>query len=403
MVAKMQAAEQPVSVDPEPTSLDQISSQAKHNYYKPGFQPVARQGSSYAAPIKGFTSVSGAEFSVQLMGNKGSGHPAVSPQVAASGSPAKSPANGPATSKDCYDSGQAASKVSSEKTLLAARTSSASEALSKLTSPLYWSDSYRSYSKPQASVSNGPRSGPQLYYQRIAALKSGRLYTRLPADSYRSQWANVKAHPDYNQWKNLLALEARAVSKGQGSNRLSIVLGDSISQWLPMQDLPNSQLWMNQGISGDTTRGILQRISAFKDTRPNSIYVMAGVNDLKNGATDWEVTSNLRKIMQQLRSHHPKAQIFVQSILPTDTPNIGNERIRSINAKLAAIAREEKVSYLNLHSQFVDFNGKLNANLTTDGIHLNPEGYSVWQSILRNMEYWVALNRNLGYQTPWSS
>ena len=111
----------------------------------------------------------------------------------------------------------------------------------------------------------------------------------------------------------------------------------------------------------------------------------------------------MQKIMQQLRRNHPQAEVFVQSILPTDTPNISNERIRKINGKLAAIAREEQVSFLNLHSQFTDLDGKLDNQLTTDGIHLNPEGYAVWKSILRNMEYWVALNRNLGYRTPWAS
>ena len=103
MVAKMQAAEQPVSVDPEPTAIDQVSSQAKHNFYRPSFQPVAQKGSSYAAPIKGFTSASGAEFSFKLMSNKGSGQQAVNPQVAAASSAGtvNSPAKGAVKGKDC--------------------------------------------------------------------------------------------------------------------------------------------------------------------------------------------------------------------------------------------------------------------------------------------------------------
>ncbi|NJR70285.1 MAG: acylhydrolase [Synechococcales cyanobacterium CRU_2_2] len=401
MVAKMQAAEQQVSLDLGPAAIDQVSSQAKHHSYKSVYQPIAAQALAHQslALQQVALSRSGAEFS------------------SATASP-RSP-------KNCDESSRPAptlaSKISAEETLFVARASSASEALSKLTSPLYWE--HRPVPNPQPSLINrpvsgsttssfptvpaasrlGPRSGPQLYYQRLAAIKAGRLYTRLPADSFRAQWLNTRAHPDYKQWTQLLAIEARAVSKGQGNNRLSIVLGDSLSQWLPMQTLPHSQIWLNQGISGDTTRGILQRVSAFKDTSPSSIYVMAGVNDLKNGTTDREVLGNLQRIMRQLRANHPKAQVFVQSILPTDTPQVSNDRIRQINTQLATIARQENVTYLNLHNQFTNEAGNLNARLTTDGIHLSPEGYGLWQSILRNMEHWVALNRNLGYPTPWAS
>ncbi|NEO00129.1 MAG: acylhydrolase, partial [Moorea sp. SIO3I7] len=127
-----------------------------------------------------------------------------------------------------------------------------------------------------------PKSGTELYYQRLAALRAGKLYTRLPAHSFSSFWAKGLNHkgvpltkPTYQQWKQLLAQEARAVAYGQGNNRLSMVVGDSLSLWLPAQGLPNYQLWLNQGISGENTSQILSRLSAFSQTRPDTIYVMA--------------------------------------------------------------------------------------------------------------------------------
>ncbi len=249
---------------------------------------------------------------------------------------------------------------------------------------------------PQLSPNLGPRSGPQLYQQRLAALKQGRLYSRLPMDSFKSIWQGVRHKPSYGQWQRLLAAEARAVGGGQGHNRLNIILGDSLSLWLPMQQLPSSQLWLNQGISGDTTAGILKRLDPLKDTSPSNIYVMAGVNDLKNGATDDQVAQNLQQIMRRLRQQHPQAQIHVQSILPASI-GLPPGRIRNLNERLARVAQTERVAFLDIYPQFAAPNGQMIAQLTTDGIHLSPQGYALWQSILHRMaEPWAFANRGGG-------
>lgn len=239
---------------------------------------------------------------------------------------------------------------------------------------------------------NGPQSGPQLYRQRLTALKSGRLYTRLPLDSFRESWGRVAQKPSYEQWRQLLALESRAVVKGQGKNRLGIVVGDSLSLWLPAKSLPNSHIWLNQGISGDTTQGIMQRVNAFKQTRPDSIYLMAGINDLRRGESDETILRNLRQIMRQLRSNHSEANIMVQSILPTSI-GISSERIHNLNQAIELIAYQEKVNYLDLHSRFASEQGDMPAALSTDGLHLNGRGYSIWSSVLRDTETWIAINR----------
>ena len=250
-----------------------------------------------------------------------------------------------------------------------------------------------------------PTSGIQLYRQRLSALKIGKIYTRLPSDSFESEWGNTNdTQPTYQQWLNLLAQEARAISFGQGKNRLAILLGDSISMWFPLDLLPPHRLWLNQSISGDTTGNMLRRIPAFAQTRPNAIYILAGINDLKNGITDTAIINNHLMIWRKLKSNHPQVQLIVQSILPTCLPsetlpiNISNSRINNINQKLATIAKQENVKFLDIYSNFIDNNGYLRNNLTTDGLHLNYSGYQVWRWPLGQTESRLALNRDEKYQ-----
>ncbi len=228
-----------------------------------------------------------------------------------------------------------------------------------------------------------PTSGNQLYRQRITSLKAGRIYTRLPANSFQSSWAKTSESPTYPQWKLLLEQEAKAIAQGQGKNRLSVLVGDSLTMWFPQEELPSRSLWLNQGISGENSHQISKRLSAFSQTRPDAIYVMAGINDLRQGATDQVILNNLRQMMGHLRRDHPQAQVVIQSILPTRLATVSNDRIRYLNEQIAAIAEQEGANYLDLHSFFTDAQGNLNLDLTTDGLHLNRRGYEVWQFLIQ--------------------
>lgn len=229
-----------------------------------------------------------------------------------------------------------------------------------------------------------PTSGTQLYYQRVAALESGKIYTRLAANKFYPAWAKANQKPTYEQWKRLLEMEAKAIARGQGMNHLAILVGDSLTMWFPQAELPVGGLWLNQGISGDNSSGILKRLSAFSQTRPDVIYVLAGINDLRQGATDQVILGNLHQIVHRLQQEHPQAQVIVQSLLPTRLPTIPNSRIRSLNQQIALMAEQQGARYLNLHTRFTDAQGNLREDLTTDGLHLNPRGYEVWQSALNS-------------------
>ncbi|MDZ8188939.1 MAG: SGNH/GDSL hydrolase family protein [Nostoc sp. ChiSLP02] len=238
-------------------------------------------------------------------------------------------------------------------------------------------------------------SGNQLYYQRLAALKTGQIYTRGDRDNLQSLWESIKKRQlTYEDWKSLLALEARAIAQGQGTNHLSILVGDSLSMWFPREKLPAGKLWLNQGISGDTSAGVLKRLGAFSATRPDVIYIMAGINDLRKGDSDRAILSNYRRIVRRLRQNHPRSQIIVQSILPTRLPKISNSRIRQINTQLSQIAKQEGANYLNIYSWFTDMEGNMRPELTTDGLHLSQEGYDVWQSALEQIEYKLTQRKN---------
>lgn len=197
----------------------------------------------------------------------------------------------------------------------------------------------------------------------------------------------------YQQWVALLGREAE-VAAAQQPKHLTILAGDSLSLWFPNELLPTDRSWLNQGISGETSAGLLNRLELFDQTRPTTIFVMIGINDLIRGVRDETILANQRLIIRYLRRVHPPSQIVVQSILPHSGEQatwtgrdrlltISNSRIQEINRRLAIIARQEGVNYLDLYPLFADDKGYLRPQLTTDGLHLNMEGYLVWRSALQ--------------------
>ncbi|MEH2403581.1 SGNH/GDSL hydrolase family protein [Nostoc sp.] len=197
----------------------------------------------------------------------------------------------------------------------------------------------------------------------------------------------------YQEWVNILEQEAK-VAADQRTPHLSILAGDSLSLWFPPELLPEGKNWLNQGISGETSNGLLKRLKIFDRTQPELIFVMIGINDLIGGMSDGVILDNQRQIISYLRKAHPTAQIIVQSILPHGAEEaiwkgreklqtIANSRIRQLNQQLQSISTKKGVKYLDLYPLFTNKQGNLRREFTSDGLHLSPEGYIVWRSALQ--------------------
>ena len=214
----------------------------------------------------------------------------------------------------------------------------------------------------------------------------GEARTELLAIGRNHKWT-------YQQWVEQLQREAIAAANNR-PERLTILVGDSLSLWFPSKLLPWDRNWLNQGISGETTAGLLKRLYLFDSTRPETIFVMIGINDLLNGVDNQKILANQRKIISQLRTVHPGSQIVVQSILPHSGElatwegrdrllQLSNSRIRKINRSLKALADDEGAFYLNLYPLFTNAQGLLRSELSTDGLHLNDKGYQVWSTAIK--------------------
>ncbi len=158
-------------------------------------------------------------------------------------------------------------------------------------------------------------------------------------------------------------------------------IGDSITQGGDFQTyFPNKKV-INLGYGGDTIVGMTQRVSMLKNTSPEKVFIMGGINSLTNmnSAICMETYSTL---LTSVKEAVPEAEIYVQSVLPISEKKekelfCSNDTIKKFNKEIKKLSEQEEITYIDLYSVFAE-NNQMNANLSVDGLHLNSEGYKVW-------------------------
>jgi lysophospholipase L1-like esterase len=169
------------------------------------------------------------------------------------------------------------------------------------------------------------------------------------------------------------------------ASRAIVFLGDSLTSSCEWHEMFSNDLTiLNRGIGGDTSPGVLKRISTVSDLRPLAVFLMIGTNDAQLlGYDPADTLRNYRLIVQNLRQSSrdtriPDTRIYVQSILPSRAPKF-NHWSAEVNRGIRQLAEEEGVTFVDLRPAFMDSNRTLSERLTIDGLHLNAEGYLLWK------------------------
>lgn len=179
------------------------------------------------------------------------------------------------------------------------------------------------------------------------------------------------------------------------SPKKSIVfLGNSITERGMWHELIPGKVIMNRGIGGDNTFGVLARLNGIVKTNPKKVFLLIGINDLGRGLPVEVIAANYKKIIQRIVTGSPKTTLYVQSVLPMNDDILKAEYLKNkmalivqLNKELAKLAAEYKLTYINLHEIFDNGKGQLKAELTIDGIHLNPAAYVLWIDYLKKKKY----------------
>ena len=166
-----------------------------------------------------------------------------------------------------------------------------------------------------------------------------------------------------------------------------LFLGDSITDFYPLEEYYDDLPVVNSGISGNKTTDILNNMKErVYQYNPSKVFLLIGTNDLDSLDEDIvDITfNNIKEIIEEIKENRSKASIYVESIYPVNSnienntvSNRTNEKIKALNKKISKYCNDETCKYINLYNDLLDEEGNLKEEYTEDGLHLNSLGYVV--------------------------
>lgn len=200
--------------------------------------------------------------------------------------------------------------------------------------------------------------------------------------------ANVPFHNERNDGRHQGFLDI-----AKTGNVELLFVGDSITDWFGNprgQTVPGGEVWKasfgdmkpaNFGIAGDTTQGVLWRMQngELEGFKAKAIVFMLGTNNINRNPPD-EIVDGDRLIIEEFKKRQPQAKILLLGIFPRTAEATAPIRatIKDINSKLAKLADNKQVFYMDIGDKFLTPDGTLTTEIMADGLHPTAKGYQVW-------------------------
>ena len=160
-----------------------------------------------------------------------------------------------------------------------------------------------------------------------------------------------------------------------------IFVGDSITAAGPwVAAFPNRRV-VNAAVPGYTSVDMLAQLPSLRRDQPHTYVLMAGINDLLDGAKAESVAQRLALIRQALVT--PGQRLIQVSTLPCQIRSCGAAALAEVEQLNRLLRRQTPAAdFLDLTPDFQDAQG-LRPALSSDGLHLNRAGYGQWLQRLR--------------------
>lgn len=181
--------------------------------------------------------------------------------------------------------------------------------------------------------------------------------------------------------------ENKTVKYGQ-----TVFTGSSLMEMFPINRLlaehNDSMIVYNRGIGGFVSRELLEAINVCAiDLKPSKIFINIGTNDLSDSRIPIsELMENYDKIVSKIEAKLPETIIYLMAYYPVNyeaaDENMkeclkirNNEKIRIANVEVKKLAEKHSQRYININKNLMDEQGRLKAEYTIEGLHINEDGY----------------------------
>jgi len=179
----------------------------------------------------------------------------------------------------------------------------------------------------------------------------------------------------------------------------TVLAGSSLMEFFPINEmqmmLETRYCIYNRGIAGYVTADLLASMEAcIFDLEPSKLFINIGTNDIS--APDYRLEhllANYDEILTQVARRLPDCRVYIMAYYPVNAkaefpfvPKASmeevfqrrtNEAIREANRAIERLAAKHNYTFIDVNEGLTDEEGNLNADFSSDGIHMYANGYAV--------------------------
>lgn len=225
----------------------------------------------------------------------------------------------------------------------------------------------------------------------MKTMKMAGLILLLSLVSVNGVWAQKH---DFANWQRYAQQNKELGAPAKGEKRV-VLMGNSITDGWPRTrpEFFEKNKLVGRGISGQTSYQFLLRFREdVINLQPAIVVINYGTNDIaeNTGEYDEDLTFGNVLSMVELAKYHG-IKVILTSCLPAGgfrwRPSITGamEKIRHLNARVQAYAKENHIPYVDYFSSLVSEDGtEMNTAYATDkpAVHPNAEGYAIMENLL---------------------
>ena len=189
----------------------------------------------------------------------------------------------------------------------------------------------------------------------------------------------------------------QSCKKGQ-----TVFVGSSLMEMFPVEEWvkelgPDAPIVYNSGVGGYRTDDLLRILEpCVFELAPSKVFINIGTNDLSDASVPLEeMIERYDRIITMIEEGLPGVVIYMMAYYPINyeaateemKPCLKirtNEKILAANQLVEALAQKHNQRFINVNVPLMDEKGRLKAEYTIEGMHINPAGYrSIFDEVMR--------------------
>ena len=181
----------------------------------------------------------------------------------------------------------------------------------------------------------------------------------------------------------------RRLNRGEEKGGI-LFAGSSLMEMFPVERFAaeHGLRVINRGVGGFITDELLAHLDVcILDLAPSVLFINIGTNDLSMADRPISVLmDHYRQLLHRVKAALPDIRIYLMAYYPVNPEAAEgemkaalqvrtNEKIERANREVRRLAEETGAVYIDVNAPLKDSQGRLKAEYTLEGMHINEAGY----------------------------